>query len=60
MLEGIRIVEIEGLGPAPFAGMMFADLGAEVIVVHRKQPPVTDAAAGSTLNETSVSTPSVP
>ncbi len=36
MLDGIKIVEIEGLGPAPFAGMMLADLGAEVTVIHRK------------------------
>lgn len=36
MLSGIKIVEIEGLGPAPFAGMMLADLGAEVTVLHRK------------------------
>lgn len=36
MLSGIRIVEIEGLGPGPFAGMLLADLGADVIVVHRK------------------------
>ncbi|MEQ8895944.1 MAG: CaiB/BaiF CoA-transferase family protein [Roseovarius sp.] len=35
MLQGIRIVEIEGLGPGPFAGMMLADMGAEVIVIHR-------------------------
>lgn len=39
MLDGIRIIEIEGLGPAPFAGMMLADFGAEVIVVHREEPP---------------------
>ena len=50
MLEGIRIVEIEGLGPAPFAGMMFADLGAEVIVVHREQPPVPTVAESSLLD----------
>ena len=36
MLQGIRIVEVEGLGPGPFAAMTLADLGAEVIVVHRK------------------------
>ena len=36
MLQGIRIVEIEGLGPGPFAAMMLADLGADVVVVHRK------------------------
>ncbi|MRU15842.1 CoA transferase [Roseovarius sp. A21] len=35
MLQGYRIVEIEGLGPGPFAAMMLADLGAEVIVIHR-------------------------
>lgn len=37
MLRGVRIVEIEALGPAPFAGMLLADLGADIIVVHRKQ-----------------------
>ncbi|RKF16405.1 CoA transferase [Roseovarius spongiae] len=42
MLSGVRVVEFEGLGPAPFAGMMLADLGAEVIVVHRPTPsPLT-------------------
>ncbi|SEK77887.1 Crotonobetainyl-CoA:carnitine CoA-transferase CaiB [Roseovarius azorensis] len=35
MLSGLIVVEIEGLGPAPFAGMMLAELGAEVIVIHR-------------------------
>ena len=27
-LDGIRIVEIAGIGPGPFAGMMLADMGA--------------------------------
>ena len=36
MLQGIRVIEVEGLGPGPFTGMLLADLGAEVIVVHRK------------------------
>ena len=36
MLDEIRIVEMEGLGPTPFAGMLFADLGADVTVIHRK------------------------
>ena len=39
MLDGIRIIEIEGLGPGPFAGLMLADLGADVIVVHRPESP---------------------
>jgi alpha-methylacyl-CoA racemase len=34
-LSGCRIVELNGLGPGPLAGMILADLGAEVIVVHR-------------------------
>lgn len=35
-LAGLRIIELEGLGPAPFCGMMFADMGAEVISITRK------------------------
>lgn len=30
-LQGIRIIELAGIGPGPFAGMMLADHGAEVI-----------------------------
>ncbi|WP_024277598.1 CaiB/BaiF CoA-transferase family protein [Xanthobacter sp. 126] len=35
-LSGLRIVEMVGLGPAPFAAMMLADAGAEVIRIHQK------------------------
>lgn len=34
-LEGVRVVEIASLAPAPFACMMLADLGAEVLRVDR-------------------------
>ena len=34
-LKGVRIVELAGLAPAPFAAMMLADHGAEVIRVER-------------------------
>ena len=34
-LQGIRIVEMAGLGPGPFTAMMLADHGAEVIRVER-------------------------
>jgi len=34
-LEGVRIVELAGLGPAPFAGMMLADAGADIIRIDR-------------------------
>ncbi|MGK2911170.1 MAG: CaiB/BaiF CoA transferase family protein [Sphingobium sp.] len=38
-LAGIRIVEIAGIGPGPFAGMMLADHGAEVIRIERPGTP---------------------
>ena len=38
-LDGYRIIEIAGIGPGPFCGMMLADMGAEVIRVERKPPP---------------------
>jgi alpha-methylacyl-CoA racemase len=34
-LNGYRIVEIAGIGPGPFAAMMLADMGAEVIRIDR-------------------------
>jgi alpha-methylacyl-CoA racemase len=36
-LKGIRVVEMVGLGPCPFAAMMLADMGAEVIRIDRQQ-----------------------
>jgi alpha-methylacyl-CoA racemase len=38
-LAGIRVVEMVGLGPCPFAAMMLADMGAEVIRIDRKPAP---------------------
>ncbi len=34
-LQGVRIIEMAGIGPGPFCGMMLADHGAEVIRVDR-------------------------
>ena len=34
-LEGIRIIELQGIGPGPFCGMMLADMGADVVRVDR-------------------------
>ncbi|MBU4564105.1 MAG: CoA transferase [Desulfarculus sp.] len=34
-LQGIRILEMGGVGPGPFCGMMLADMGAEVIRIER-------------------------
>ena len=36
-LAGFRIIEIAGIGPGPFCGMMLADLGAEVLRVDRAE-----------------------
>jgi alpha-methylacyl-CoA racemase len=36
-LAGITVVELAGLGPAPYCGMLLADMGAEVIRIDRAQ-----------------------
>jgi alpha-methylacyl-CoA racemase len=36
-LGGLTVIEIAGIGPAPFCGMMLADLGADVVRVDRAQ-----------------------
>lgn len=35
-LKGLRVIEFEGIGPGPLAGMILADMGAEVTVIRRK------------------------
>lgn len=35
-LKGIKIIEIAGIGPGPYAGMLLADMGAEVISVEKR------------------------
>jgi alpha-methylacyl-CoA racemase len=37
-LNGVKIVEIAGIGPGPVAAMLLADMGATVIRVDRKEP----------------------
>jgi alpha-methylacyl-CoA racemase len=34
-LAGVKVLEFEAIGPAPFAGMLLADMGADVLVVDR-------------------------
>ena len=36
-LAGLRIIEMAGIGPAPFCAMMLTDMGAEVIRVDRRE-----------------------
>jgi len=47
-LSGIRVVEVAGLGPAPFGAMVLADLGADVVSVDR-----ADRAVGADLDTAS-------
>jgi alpha-methylacyl-CoA racemase len=35
-LHGIKIVELAGLGPGPFCGMLLSDLGADILRIDRK------------------------
>lgn len=36
-LAGIRVIEFGGIGPAPFCGMLLADMGANVTLIERPQ-----------------------
>src|SRR3954465_824010 len=36
-LSGVKVLELEAIGPAPFAGMLLADMGADVLVVDRAE-----------------------
>jgi len=37
-LAGVRIVELDAAGPVPFAGMLLADMGADVVRIRRAGP----------------------
>jgi alpha-methylacyl-CoA racemase len=41
-LAGVSVVELAGIGPAPFACMLLADMGATVVRVDRAGPPSGD------------------
>ncbi|QIG44638.1 CoA transferase [Nocardioides anomalus] len=41
-LAGVRVVELAGIGPGPFAVMLLADMGAEVVRVDRTTGPSAD------------------
>ncbi len=38
-LDGLRILELEAIGPAPFGCMMLADMGADVLRIDRAEAP---------------------
>ncbi|OLC70274.1 MAG: carnitine dehydratase [Betaproteobacteria bacterium 13_1_40CM_4_64_4] len=41
-LRGVRVVEFAGIGPVPFAAMLLADMGADVVRVMRPGAPALD------------------
>lgn len=47
-LEGLRVVELSGIGPGPHACMLLADLGADVVRVERKVDPGVPGIAQAT------------
>jgi alpha-methylacyl-CoA racemase len=47
-LSGVRVIELAGIGPGPFAAMLLADLGADVIRVDRASAVREGAASGGT------------
>lgn len=47
-LHGVKVVELQGIGPGPYCGMMLADMGAEIIRIDRA------SAAGKPANKTDI------
>lgn len=45
-LAGLKVLEIYGIGPVPFCGMLLADLGADVVIVDRAQMGAEDLDMG--------------
>ncbi len=39
-LNGLKIIEFEGIGPAPLAGQLLSDLGADIIKILRKHTKI--------------------
>ena len=51
-LSGIRVLEVGGIGPIPFCGMLLSDFGAEVIRIERissAAPPLAQDEPGGIL-----------
>ena len=34
-LNGVKVIELAGIGPGPYAGQLLADMGADVVVIDR-------------------------
>jgi alpha-methylacyl-CoA racemase len=55
-LEGLKVLELAGIGPSPYACMLLADLGADILRLERGDP---DASPGVTTELLNRSRPSV-
>jgi len=53
-LAGLRVLDLSGLGPAPFATMMLADFGASVLSVRRPDPLPFDPSIGMSRGKESI------
>ena len=42
-LTGLKIIELQGIGPGPYCGMMLADMGAEITRIDRSSNVGADA-----------------
>ena len=42
-LSGLKVIELAGIGPSPYACMLLADLGADVLRLERGDPDTTDS-----------------
>lgn len=53
-LSGVTVIELAGIGPGPFAGMMLADMGARVIRIDRIPSPGTGSALEGLMRNDSI------
>ncbi|MDE3007672.1 MAG: CoA transferase [Acidobacteriota bacterium] len=49
-LEGVKVIELAGIGPGPYACMLLADLGADVLRFERGDPEASDEPTWEILN----------
>ena len=49
-LHGVKVIELAGIGPGPYACMLLADMGAEVLRLERGDPDAPPTPTGETLN----------
>src|SRR5271170_2732499 len=49
-LEGLKVLELAGIGPSPYACMLLADLGADVLRLERGNPDAPNDPTGEILN----------